>query len=322
MIKIVDPTKENIQLAAQILRKGGLVAIPTETVYGLAADATNPEAISKIFKAKGRPADHPLIVHLFDKKQLSDWAIDIPDIAWPLIDAFWPGPLTLILRKHPSVSPLITGKQDTIGIRIPNHPIALAILQEMNGAVAAPSANKHCHISPTTAQHVLEELGDQVDLIVDGGPCKVGIESTIINLSSKQPEILRPGMISVEQIAAVLHQPIQANKTSTSPRFAGDMEKHYAPYHPALLVSYDQLLNEIHQTQDIAVLSQHNKPVEFKGIWFTLSSNPLLYAKELYAKLREADHAKVNRILIEAPPKDAAWDAIYNRLVKACAVTS
>lgn len=318
MRKIVAPSNENILLAAQILRNGGLVAIPTETVYGLAADASNPEAVRKIFTCKKRPADHPLIVHLHDIKQLSDWSIDIPASAYQLAKKFWPGPLTMVLKKHPNVSEIVTGEQDTIGLRIPNHPVTLALLKAFDGAVAAPSANLHCHISPTTAEHVLEELGDSVDLILDGGPCQVGIESTIINLCSKQPEILRPGMVSLEEIHTVLSQDINVRKTSSSPKVAGDMEKHYAPHRPAYLMDHAEIVIKILQLPTAAVLSIHEKPKGFEGIWLQLSNQPIQYAQQLYAMLRQADQECPECIFVEKPPQTPEWDAIYNRLIKAC----
>jgi L-threonylcarbamoyladenylate synthase len=189
----------DVTRAAQLLHAGELVAFPTETVYGLGADARNPTALAKIFAAKGRPADHPLIVHLPDASHLGDWAIDIPAAAHTLAAACWPGPLTLILKRHPSVPNLVTGGQNTIGVRVPNHPVALALLHEFNSGIAAPSANKFGHISPTTAAHVQEELGESgeknVAMILDGGPCAVGIESTIVDMTSATPRILRPGAI-------------------------------------------------------------------------------------------------------------------------------
>ena len=194
--------------AVELLRAGELVAFPTETVYGLGADAGNPEALAKIFAAKGRPADHPLIVHVPDVAHLDQWAREIPDAAHLLAQAFWPGPLTLILKRQPTVPDLVTGGQDTVGLRIPHHPLALQLLKAFDGGIAAPSANRFGHISPTTAQHVREELGAAVALVLDGGPCSVGIESTIVDLSRGDPVILRPGMISAAQIDQALHQQV------------------------------------------------------------------------------------------------------------------
>lgn len=203
---------QDIEKAATILHAGGLVAIPTETVYGLGADARNPEALRKIFTTKQRPIDHPLIVHIADMTQLSDWAVAISDSALLLAKAFWPGPLTLILKKAPGVLDLVTGNQETIGIRIPNHPVAIALLKTFGRGVAAPSANRFGRISPTTADAVREELGNAVDLILDGGPCAVGVESTIVDVTGEAPVVLRPGMITQQQIAAVLKRAVIAQK--------------------------------------------------------------------------------------------------------------
>jgi L-threonylcarbamoyladenylate synthase len=224
-----------VSRAADLLRAGELVAFPTETVYGLGADASNPRAVARIFAAKGRPADHPLIVHLPDAAHLPRWAVDIPDAAHKLAAALWPGPLTLILRRHPSVSDAITGGQNTVGLRVPNHPLALQLLREFDGGVAAPSANRFGHVSPTTAAHVREELGTSVALILDGGPCAVGIESTILDLSGTHARILRPGMLDADAIAGILGAPPIVGGSPDAPRVSGSLEAHYAPRTPLRL---------------------------------------------------------------------------------------
>jgi len=234
--------KEEMTKAVDILRAGGLVAIPTETVYGLGADARNPSAVQKIFQAKQRPSDHPLIVHIGEIAQLHEWAVDISPEAWLLAKTFWPGPLTLILKKAPEVSELVTGQQTTIGLRMPNHPVALTVLKEFGGGIAAPSANRFGRISPTTAEAVQEELGDAVDLILEGGQCAVGVESTIVDVSGEQIAILRPGMITAEQIVAVLKQPVLTTPKN-APRVSGSMESHYAPLTPTKLMSIDEKRN-------------------------------------------------------------------------------
>ena len=202
--RIEPPSAAAIAEAAALLRAGDIVGMPTETVYGLAADALNPEAVNKIFAAKGRPADHPLIVHLPSAEHLPQWAATIPKDVIALARAFWPGPLTLILKRTPEVPDEVTGGQDTVGVRVPSHPVALALLRAFDGGLAAPSANRFGRISPTTAAHVHEELGERVALILDGGACEVGIESTILDFSRDVPEILRPGAISPEDIARVI----------------------------------------------------------------------------------------------------------------------
>ena len=200
--------QKSIKAAVTILRAGGLVVFPTETVYGLGADAANAAAVRKIFAAKGRPADHPVIVHLASDRDLTRWASDIPPAVRQLAERFWPGPLTLVVRRAKSVSDEVTGGQDTIGLRVPSHPIAQALLNAFGGGIAAPSANRFGHISPTTVRHVREELGDRVDLILDGGACEVGIESTIVDVSGGTPVLLRPGRVSEEEIEAVLQVPL------------------------------------------------------------------------------------------------------------------
>ena len=225
---IIPANRDAIQQAADFLRKGKLVAIPTETVYGLGADAKNPEAVKHIFAAKARPADHPLIVHIPDKAVLTDWAVEIPETAYKLAERFWPGPLTLVLKKHPDVPMEVTGGQNTIALRVPNHPVALALLKAFGGGIAAPSANRFCRISPTQASHVEEELGDKVDLILDGGACQVGLESTIVDLSGGQPRLLRPGQISKSEIEEFMQEELELPKHSHV-RAPGMMETHYSP---------------------------------------------------------------------------------------------
>jgi L-threonylcarbamoyladenylate synthase len=194
----------DIERAVALLRAGELVAFPTETVYGLGADAANPAAVAKIFAAKGRPQDHPLIVHLDGAAQLDAWARDIPAYAFELAEAFWPGPLTLILKRQPGVPDAVTGGQDTVGLRVPGHPLALELLRAFGGGLAAPSANRFGRISPTTARHVREELGEAVAMVLDGGPCQVGIESTILDCTGGAPRILRPGMVGAPALGRVL----------------------------------------------------------------------------------------------------------------------
>ncbi len=313
MSKILHPTTENIKLAAKALQAGKLVGLPTETVYGLAADATNHQAIEQIFLAKNRPINHPLIVHIADLNQLSNWAIDIADIAISLFDAFWPGPLTVILKKHAKVSSLITGGQSTVAIRMPAHPVILSVLKTGTLAVAAPSANRHCHVSPTTAQHVSEELGNQVGMILDGGACTVGIESTILNLTSQIPEILRPGIISQQQIESVLGFKIQSNHSSTSPRVSGSLNKHYAPSKPVKLVS----AHEFSHYKQAGMMAFSERSYKNPTSWITMSTDPKEYARDLYSALRLLDHSEAEIILIEMPPDTADWSAIWDRLKRA-----
>jgi L-threonylcarbamoyladenylate synthase len=312
---------EQIEKAVSILQQGGLVAFPTETVYGLGADASNPDALRLIFAAKQRPVDHPLIVHISSSAQLSEWARDIPESALLLAKTFWPGPLTLIFKKTASVSDLVTGQQDTVGLRVPQHPVAQALLKAFKGGLAAPSANRFGRISPTTAEAVREELGGSVDLILDGGQCDVGVESTIVDVSGAYPVVLRPGMISVQQIEEVLQQQV-SRAQKNSPRVSGSLESHYAPRTLTQLIHGENIprfLAEIPVDElPVALLSHSAKPIAHAGVeWITMSDNSKNYAHDLYRTLRELDKKNLRKIIIESVPADAAWDAIRDRLQRA-----
>jgi L-threonylcarbamoyladenylate synthase len=313
-----------IARAANFLRAGELVAFPTETVYGLGADARNPLAIAKIFAAKGRPADHPLIVHLPGVAHLGRWAIDIPAVAGKLAAAFWPGPLTLILKRHPGVPDAVTGGQDTVGLRVPDHPLALELLREFNGGVAAPSANRFGRVSPTTAAHVREELGDAVAMILDGGPCAVGIESTILDLSGTEVRILRPGMLDAAAIAAVLGYAPEFGGAKNAPRVSGSLEAHYAPGTELQLVATADLAAAAQRAlasgRRIAVLAAPPSAIDHPDIaWCPASGDPARFAHDLYASLRELDALGRDLILVAAPPDEEAWRAVSDRLRRAAA---
>lgn len=316
--KSLDTQDALIDQAVSLLQHGKLVAIPTETVYGLAADARNEAAIQKIFLAKGRPADHPLIVHLAKANALTEWAIDIPDAAWTLAETFWPGPLTLILKKAKHVSTYITGGQDTVGLRIPRHPLTLALLKKFGGAVCAPSANRFGHVSPTTPAHVRAELGDRVDLILEGGPCDIGIESTILDLSHSTPTLLRPGHIQIAELETVLKRPILREKQTFSPRVSGSLASHYAPRTPTHWIEHTQL-HTLEQSQEtIGLLCLQTCVPKNKNIIVRcLSNNPTQYAHDLYAQLHAFDQLNLAQIYIEKIPQDAAWSAVYDRLARA-----
>jgi len=299
------------------------VAFPTETVYGLGADASNPEAVAKIFAAKGRPADHPLIVHIASAKQIDDWAETVPEAALRLAEAFWPGPLTIILNKKAKVPSAVTGGQHTVALRVPANPVALQLLQVFGGGIAAPSANRFGHISPTQAKHVAEELGDSVACILDGGPCAVGVESTIIDLTDKHPAILRPGRITRSQLKAVLQTEIRLS-SQTKIRAPGMMAVHYAPHTMALLCSSNTLIAMIDdlcakgQTIGILAFSQtiSSVPCPSKHL-IRLPDQAELYETALYSALRELDKLQLETILIEQPPDSEAWAAVNDRLSKA-----
>lgn len=304
--------------AVQALKTGDVIGLPTETVYGLAADAMNIAAVRKIFALKGRPVDHPLIVHISDSAQLAKWAINIPEEAFVLAQHFWPGPLTMILRKHANVPDEVTGGQDTVGLRCPAHPLALTVLRQLNGGVAAPSANRFGRISPTTAQHVRDEFGGAVPVVLDGGECEVGIESTIIDLSSTSPRLLRPGMISQTEIEAVIG-PIESSANRESPRVSGSLAAHYAPRTPMQMLSRQDLIQEyVHKADHdlhCEVLCLGAVPEGLKGV--SLSSEFHAYAHGLYAAMRELDDRDAHYLLIEQTPQTAEWLAVNDRLNRA-----
>jgi L-threonylcarbamoyladenylate synthase len=310
---IVSPSKKTIAVAAELLKKGELVAFPTETVYGLGADASNPEAVKKIFAAKGRPVDHPVIVHLARRDMLEAWAKDIPALAHSLAEAFWPGPMTLILKRSSHVPDAVTGSQDTVGLRVPAHSVALALLEAFGGGIAAPSANRFGRISPTSAQHVNDELGAEVKLILDGGDCQVGLESTIVDATSETFRILRPGRVNLEDLARILGY-VPEVVTKPTMRVSGTLESHYAPRTPAYLVTLDTL-----ETLGVnyGVLSLKPQPKGFGGVWLTLPSDPKAYAYRLYAVLRELDDLGLESILIEHVPDTPEWLAVRDRLSRA-----
>ncbi len=324
------PSEADYARAVELLRARELVAFPTETVYGLGADAANPAAVAKIFAAKGRPADHPLIVHLAGHDAVDHWAEQVPDVAWELMETFWPGPLTLILKKQPWVPSTVTGGQDTVGLRVPGHPVALELLRRFaavageHAGIAAPSANRFGRISPTTAAHVLEELGDSIPLILDGGPCKVGIESTIVDCSRDEPVVLRPGHIAPAHLEAVLGRRPAIETASGAPRVSGSLAAHYAPQTPMRLIASQRLLDYLnaqrHKGDRCGVIG-HSQPPQagMPHLWRMLPADPVGYAHDLYGALREMDHAGVDAIVVEALPEEPAWAAVADRLRRAVA---
>jgi len=317
-MKLTQADAQLLSQAVQALKQGEVIGLPTETVYGLAADAMNISAVRKIFALKGRPVDHPLIVHIADSAQLSKWAINIPEEAFVLAQHFWPGPLTMILQKHPCVPDEVTGGQNTVGLRCPAHPLALTLLQQLNSGVAAPSANRFGHISPTTAQHVRNEFGDAVAIVLDGGECEVGIESTIIDLSSEQPRLLRPGMISQTDIESVIGS-IASKANQESPRVSGSLAAHYAPRTPMRMLAREELIFEYARKTDqdlrCEVLCLDTLPESINGV--CLSSEYHAYAHGLYAAMRELDDRDANYLLIEQTPQTAEWVAVNDRLNRA-----
>ena len=309
----------DIACAASILRAGGLVAIPTETVYGLGADASNDEAVARIFAAKGRPADHPLIVHIASTEELSQWARDIPETALTLAAAFWPGPLTLILKRAPGKANAASGGLDTIGLRVPDHPVARALLGEFKGGIAAPSANRFGRISPTSAEHVVAELDGRFDAVIDGGMCSVGLESTIVDLSGEHPRILRPGAVTADMLAQVIGA-LDGSITAEPTKAPGTLDAHYAPITPLRLVPSHALEAEAARlaTHGAVVLLARRSALSIPGCrWVQLPEDAMQYGHDLYARLREADALGAQVILIERPPAGTEWIAVNDRLKRA-----
>jgi L-threonylcarbamoyladenylate synthase len=309
-----------IARAVEILRSGGLVAFPTETVYGLGADASNPAALRRLYEAKGRPTSHPVIVHVRGASDLPRWARDVPPLALRLTERFWPGPLTLVLKRAAGVLDQVTGGEDTVGLRAPAHPVARRLLHAFAGGIAAPSANRFGRLSPTTAQHVRDELGDAVDFVLDGGACEVGIESTIIDLSSGTPVLLRPGQIGTADIEAAAAVKV-AQRTLASPRAPGTLAAHYAPRTPLLLAAatdFERVVREQAASGRIAVLAFRPEPPDSRAsLWQLAATDAQAYAHDLYALLRGLDRSGCARIVVEAPPKRAEWDAVRDRLARA-----
>ena len=320
---------DSIATAAQALRSGALLGLPTETVYGLAADASNDAAVAQIFAAKGRPADHPLIVHVADATGIAHFSHEVPAFAQALVDAFWPGPLTLILPRLPGVAAAATGGQDSVGMRCPAHPVAQAVLRAAATlgvwGVAAPSANRFGRVSPTTAQHVQEELGAEL-LVLDGGPCAVGIESTIIDCTRGVPVLLRPGAISRAQIAAACGVPPLSKEDlpEHTPRASGTLVSHYAPQAKVRLMDAQALQAGLEvlgaDATHLAVYARAPMRSASSAVLLRhMPHDPAAAAQELFATLRSLDDAGVRLIWIETPPDTPDWEGVRDRLQRAAA---
>ena len=318
-----------IRAAVDVLECSGLVAMPTETVYGLAANAEDEKAVKKIFEAKNRPTTHPLIVHITGEEALDHWACDIPQSAYVLARKFWPGPLTMILKKSDAVGDWITGGQDSVGLLCPSHPWAVALIKAFAGkhhrGLAAPSANTFGRISPTCAQHVRDDLGEKpkgkVDFILDGGQCEVGVESTIINLSGEHPEILRHGAVTRGMLEEALGCAVP-DGGKDSPRVSGSLKSHYAP--KTKVVLSDNIAAELEKLKDkkVAVMASgqalEQTPAHVVK-WFIAPCDASEYMHVLYTRLHELDQTGADLILIETPPTGDAWNAVQDRLNRASA---
>ena len=312
-------TESEITRAATVLTDGGCVAFPTETVYGLAADATNPIAVARIFEIKQRPRFDPLIVHLSDSDQLGDVAVDIPDAAYELAASYWPGPLTLVLQRHPDIPEIVTAGQDTVAVRVPDHQIARQLIRAAGTPIAAPSANPFGYVSPTCAQHVADQLGNDVEIILDGGNCRVGLESTIVSLVHTPSRLLRSGAITREDLEPVLGPIRIATTETTTPQAPGQLSSHYAPRTPVTLIGDE---SEIHPSQrkHSALLAPfpRSDDTDFAVVRILSPCTDLSQAAAaLFATMRELDQSKCRHIYAIAAPEEGIGRAINDRLRRA-----
>jgi L-threonylcarbamoyladenylate synthase len=301
--------------AIELLQRGEVVAIPTETVYGLAADARNELAIAKIYATKQRPANNPLIVHIASAAQVTDWASEFPPLAQQLAQAFWPGPLTLVLPARAEVSQTVRAGEPTVALRVPAHPVALALLNDSGLGLAAPSANKYTQLSPTTAEHVELSLGNDLP-VLEGGACQVGIESTIVSVHGDEWQLLRPGMIEAAAIAAIAGKPATRQMTPT-PKAPGQHLLHYSPRTPCLLFASTSAMLPYAQTRPTAAALLFGDATRVTDKDVYLPNDPTLAAEQLYAALHTLDAAQAEVILIESPPATPEWDALRDRLQRA-----
>ena len=316
---MVRASQTDIEEAVEALRAGDLVVFPTETVYGVGANASNPVAVRKIFEVKGRPPDHPVIVHLDDPRYLHRWVSSLPPVAEQLAHEFWPGPLTLILPKAENVNDIVTGGQDSIGIRVPSHPIAQQLLNAFGGGIAAPSANRYGRLSPTKPEHVRDELGDAVSVILDGGDSPIGLESTIVSCLNNEVRLLRPGFITRTQLERVIG-PLAVG--GQAPRAPGDRRLHYAPSTPLEIVPSDELevrAGEIVAREEKVAVLAMRPPLQTQRhmTWINAGKKPEAYAHNLYNHLRTLDRTGCVRIFVQSVPQDEKWAAVLDRLQRA-----
>jgi L-threonylcarbamoyladenylate synthase len=314
--------QQEIEAAVEVLRAGRLVAFPTETVYGLGANAGDPSAVRRVFEAKGRPSTHPLIVHLDDPRYLGRWARTTPAAAERLAKAFWPGPLTLVFERAPAVHDIVTGGQDSIAVRVPAHPIAQQLLKAFGGGLAAPSANRYGQVSATRAEHVREELGDAVQMSLDGGDSKIGLESAIVSCLTDPPVLLRPGSITLSQLRAVVPDLVAGSAHESTPRVPGSDVRHYAPDTPVHIVPsnrLEQVAAEFADNRERVGVLALRPPGKTNRLltWINAGQRPDQYAHALYANLRTLDKASASAILIQEVPDDERWAAVRDRLSRA-----
>ncbi|TDQ45981.1 L-threonylcarbamoyladenylate synthase [Actinorugispora endophytica] len=319
--RVLPASAEALDTAAGVLRDGGLVAFPTETVYGLGADASSPDAVRRIFAAKGRPADHPLIVHVADTGSALDWAGHFPPAARALADAFWPGPLTLVLPRSGRVPDAVTGGRPTVGLRVPDQPVALDLLERFGGGVAAPSANRFGRVSPTTAGHVAADLGARVDLVLDGGRCGVGVESTIVEVLDERLTVLRTGAVTARDVEAVTGLAVEAGAGGPA-RAPGMLPSHYAPAARVVLAEAadapDTASSWVKDGRRVAVLAEEapgGLPEE--AVVLPPVGSPEGYARLLYQRLRDADALGADVVVAVPPAPSGIGTAVRDRLTRA-----
>ncbi|MFT3907409.1 MAG: L-threonylcarbamoyladenylate synthase [Steroidobacteraceae bacterium] len=322
MVRVMRATQQELNAAVEALRSGDVVAFPTETVYGLGANAQHLSAVQRVFALKGRPAEHPLIVHLDSRRYLHRWARELPASAEKLAAAFWPGPLTLVLPRAEGVLDAVTGGQDTVAVRVPAHPMAQQLLTAFGGGMVAPSANRYGRVSPTRAEHVREEFGDAVPVVLDGGECQIGLESTIVDCTGELPRILRLGMLSASALREVVGE--LAVGGADAPRVPGSVPAHYAPNTPMRIVPVDEVDAIAEQEsaggRRIAVLA-HRPPLRtYPSVtWVNTGRRAEKYAHDLYAHLRTLDKTGCELILVQEVPDTENWAAIRDRLQRAAA---
>jgi L-threonylcarbamoyladenylate synthase len=326
MVRVVRATPIELAAAVQALRDGELVAFPTETVYGLGAHAGYPAALRRVFELKGRPTTHPLIVHIDSLRYLTRWAREVPEAATMLAERFWPGPLTLVLPRAENVHRLVTGGQDTVAVRVPSHPMAQQLLTAFGGGIAAPSANRYGRLSPTRAEHVREEFGAAVRLVLDGGDCKLGLESTIVACLDGKVQLLRPGAVTLSQLERVVGE-VMTDSSAQTPRVPGSADAHYAPTTPLSVVPSSELEGLVAALTEgglrVAVLALHPPMGTYRlTTWINGGQRAENYAHDLYAHLRALDKAGCARILVQEVPADERWDAAYDRLHRAAAASA
>jgi len=322
-VGVSAPISSDVGAAVSALRAGALVALPTETVYGLAADASSAEAVARVFAAKGRPTNHPVIVHLPSVRSLDDWADDVPSWARSLAEALWPGPLTLVVPKASTVLDAVTGGQETVGLRVPAHPVTLQVLDQFGGGLAAPSANRYGRVSPTTAEHVVAEMGDALntergDFVLDGGACMVGVESTIVGAWDETPRLLRPGAVTAEQLTELTGLPVSADPSNV--RVPGSTESHYSPASQVLAVeahALDGVLASLAPSTAVGVIAPAGSDITSSVVRLASPTDDDDYARQLYTALRRGDSLSLDVVVAVLPQEAGVGRAVRDRLLRA-----